>query len=233
MLEKYVHIHPEVQKSISAEEPIVALDSSIIFNNFPYPQSIEISNNISKIIRDKDVVPATMAIINGVLKIGLTEDELEFLALNKDLTISSKKLLPFIISKRLTCSTTLDISIILANMIGLNLIVTGKLMDSLDLLELSTKNIAIIGSQIKDITNDRCIANNFDNLGISVVEYNSKANSPMDIAKAIKIKHDLELNGCMLINNIEYDRFDLNDIYNNIILASDISKDLSLLNHRN
>ena len=77
MLEKYLQIHPEVRKSISAGEPVVALGSGIISRNVNYPQGIKIANDICKIIRNCGAVPATIAIIDGILKVGLTEEEIE------------------------------------------------------------------------------------------------------------------------------------------------------------
>ncbi|MGL5693259.1 MAG: pseudouridine-5'-phosphate glycosidase [Peptostreptococcaceae bacterium] len=242
MLEKYLHIHPEVQKSISSGEPIVALDSSMIFNNLNYPENIEVSNNLCKIIRNNGAIPATMAIIHGVLKIGLTEDELEFISLNKDLSFCSNKNLPFIISEKLTGTTSLDTSIIMAYMAGIKIIATSEInypkspdqcMYNLNLHELANKDITIITSKNIQLYNN----SNLDQLnafGISVIEYSSSgaSKSPMDIAKSLRIKYDLNLDGCMIVNNLENKNFDIESIYNNALLASEIAKNLSMVYQR-
>lgn len=246
MLEKYLHIHPEIQKSIFANDPVVALDSSMIFDNLHYPENIELLNNICKEIRHKGVIPATIAIINGILKIGLTETELEFLSLNKDLSSCNKNNLPFAISEKLTCTTCLDTCIILAHMAGLKLIVTGKNINSdyfnknvynMDLYEFSCKNITII-------CNDNISLDFLNNTYVPVIKYiehkddnlfpknlisHQASTSSIEIAKYLKIKYDLNLDGCMIIANSQNNNFDTKSIYNNVLLASKITKHLSTL----
>ena len=127
MLEKYLQIHPEVRKSISAGEPVVALGSDIISRNVNYPQSIKIANDICKIIRNCGAVPATIAIIDGILKVGLTEEEIELLSLSKNIANAGRKDLPFIISKKQTCSTTIAASMILASLAGIKVLATSSI----------------------------------------------------------------------------------------------------------
>lgn len=229
MLEEYLHIHPEVQKSLSANEPVIALDSSMIFDNLIYPNNVTLLNNICKLIRSNGVIPATMAIINGVLKIGLTEDEIEFLSLNKDLSSCNKKYLPFAILDKLTCTTALDTCIILADMAGLKLIITGNSIHSdsfsnnihkIDLYEFSSKNVTII-------CNDNLNLDFLNKTNILI----SSSTSTIEIAKCLKIKYDLNLHGCMIIPNKQNHDSESESMCNNALLASNIAKHLSNLTH--
>ena len=253
MLEKYLHIHPEVQNSISSGNPVIAIDSGILFNRISYPLNIEIANNISNIIRDIGAIPATTAIINGVLKVGLTNEELEFIASNKNTIKSSKKDLPFLITKKSTGFTTFTSSIILANLADIKILVTDYISNmSLEIEELSNTNISVVCSGINSLCssklNESAIKNNsvsiigyktntipiIDNLNYNLdVDYN--LDSSMCIAEALKVKFDLDLRSGFLISSSTSDKNNIGlssyieSLYNNAILASNISIDLSKL----
>ena len=99
MLKKYLQVHPEVEAAVKEGRPVVALESTIISHGMPYPQNVEMASNVENIIRENGAVPATIAIIDGVLKVGLTKEEIEFLATSKNVVKASRRDLPFIISK--------------------------------------------------------------------------------------------------------------------------------------
>ncbi|WP_276631294.1 pseudouridine-5'-phosphate glycosidase, partial [Terrisporobacter hibernicus] len=80
MLKKYLQIHPAVEAAVKEGRPVVALESTIISHGMPYPQNVEMASNVENIIRENGAVPATIAILDGVLKVGLTKEEIEFLA---------------------------------------------------------------------------------------------------------------------------------------------------------
>lgn len=229
MLEKYLQIHPEVQKSISAGEPVVALESDIISHNIPYPKNITLANDICKIIRNYGVVPATTAVIDGVLKVGLTEEEIELLALDKNVFRVNRKDLPFVISKKLTCSTTVSTSMILANLACIKVLATIDINGvhknaletfdiSSDLEELSNTNVAVVCSGIKSILDIGLTLEYLETRGVPVIGYKTnempslhtrksgfsldyKIDSSLDISKVLKIKWDLNLKGGVLIAN--------------------------------
>lgn len=246
MLEKYLHIHPEVQKAIAFGEPIVALDSSFISHGLSYPENIEHANNMCTIIRDNRVVPATIAIINGILKVGLIQDELEFLAINKNIIRANKKDLPFMISKKLTGTFTIDATIMLANLAGIKIITTYQTekfyMDTQEinnfenLHELANTEVVVVYSEVKSSLDIGLTLDPLENKNVTVIEYNTdnandlhtrkkifkidyKAHSSLEIAKALQVKWDLNLNGGVLITNAT----------NNVKLACEIAKDLSML----
>lgn len=229
MLEKYLQIHPEVRKSISAGEPVVALGSDIISRNVNYPQGIKIANDICKIIRNCGAVPATIAIIDGILKVGLTEEEIELLSLSKNIANAGRKDLPFIISKKQTCSTTIAASMILASLAGIKVLATSsiggvsrKSQDDFniyaDLHELTNTNVAVICSGINSILDIESTLKYLNVKGVPVIGYKTNelpvfyemkrgftvdynVNSSLDISKALKAKWDLNLNGGVIVAN--------------------------------
>lgn len=229
MLEKYLQIHPEVRKSISAGEPVVALGSDIISRNVNYPQSIKIANDICKIIRNCGAVPATIAIIDGILKVGLTEEEIELLSLSKNIANAGRKDLSFIISKKQTCSTTIAASMILASLAGIKVLATSsiggvskKSQDDFniyaDLHELTNTNVAVICSGINSILDIESTLKYLNVKGVPVIGYKTNelpvfyemkrgftvdynVNSSLDISKALKAKWDLNLNGGVIVAN--------------------------------
>ena len=162
MLKKYLEIHPEVQKALEEGKPVVALESTIISHGMPYPKNIEMAQNVSRIVRENGAIPATIAIINGVLKVGLTKEEIEFLGTSKDVVKASRRDLPFVISKKLNGATTVATTMILADLAGVRVFATGGIGGvhrgaqetfdiSADLQELANTNVAVICAGAKSI----------------------------------------------------------------------------------
>lgn len=98
-MKEYLNINPEVNDALKEGKPVVALESTIISHGMPYPKNVETALNVEKIIRDRGAVPATIAILKGVLKVGLTEEEIEYLGKAKDVIKTSRRDIPFIVSK--------------------------------------------------------------------------------------------------------------------------------------
>ena len=229
MLEKYLQVHPEVKKAIEAGEAVVALESTIISHGMPYPKNIEMAKNVSKIIRENGAIPATIAIIDGVLKVGLTEEEIEFLGTSKDVVKASRRDLPFIISKKLTGATTVATTMILADLAGVKVFATGGIGGvhrgaqetfdiSADLEELSNTNVAVICAGAKSILDIGLTLEYLETNGVPVVGFGTdelpafytrrsgfgvdyRVDSSMEVAEALKAKWDLNLKGGMVIGN--------------------------------
>lgn len=229
MLEKYLQLHPEVKKAIDAGEPVVALESTIISHGMPYPQNIEMAKNVSNIIRENGAIPATIAIIDGVLKVGLTEDEIKFLGTNKEVVKASRRDLPFIISKNLNGATTVATTMILANLAGIKVFATGGIGGvhrgaqetfdiSADLQELANTNVAVVCAGAKSILDIGLTLEYLETNGVTVVGFETdefpafytrksgfgvdyRVDSSIEVAKALKSKWDLNLNGGMVIGN--------------------------------
>lgn len=229
MLEKYLQVHPEVKKAIEAGEPVVALESTIISHGMPYPKNVEMAKNVSKIIRENGAIPATIAIIDGVLKVGLTEEEIEFLGTSKDVVKASRRDLPFIISKKLNGATTVATTMILADLAGVKVFATGGIGGvhrgaqetfdiSADLQELANTDVAVICAGAKSILDIGLTLEYLETNGVPVIGFGTdefpafytrksgfgvdyKVDSPIEVATALKAKWDLNLKGGMVIGN--------------------------------
>lgn len=258
MLEKYLQVHPEVQKAVAAGQPVVALESTIISHGMPYPKNVEMAKNVSKIIRDNGAIPATIAIIDGVLKVGLTTEEIEFLGTSKNVLKASRRDLPFIISKKLTGATTVATTMILANLAGVKIFATGgiggvhrgaeKTFDiSADLQELANTDVAVICAGAKSILDIGLTLEYLETNGVPVIGFGTdempafytrksgfgvdyRVDSSMEVAEALKAKWDLGLKGGMVIGNPIPEEFemDYDTITNAIESALEEAKDKNI-----
>ncbi|RDY23004.1 pseudouridine-5'-phosphate glycosidase [Romboutsia maritimum] len=246
MLEKYLQVHPEVQKAIQAGEPVVALESTIISHGMPYPKNIEMAKNVSKIIRENGAIPATIAIIDGVLKVGLTDEEIEFLGTSKNVVKASRRDLPFVIAKKLNGATTVATTMILSSLAGVKVFATGGIGGvhrkaqetfdiSADLQELANTNVAVICAGAKSILDIGLTLEYLETNGVPVVGFGTeefpafytrksgfgvdyKVDSSMEVATALKSKWDLNLKGGMVIGNPIPQEFEMDyDTINNAI----------------
>lgn len=246
MLEKYLNVHPEVKKALAEGLPVVALESTIISHGMPYPKNIEMAKTVSKIIRENGAIPATIAIIDGVLKVGLTTEEIEFLGTSKDVVKASRRDLPFIISKKLNGATTVATTMILANLAGVKVFATGGIGGvhrgaqetfdiSADLQELANTNVAVICAGAKSILDIGLTLEYLETNGVPVVGFETeefpafytrksgfgvdyKVESSLEIASALKAKWDLNLKGGMVIGNPIPKEFEMDyDTINNAI----------------
>ena len=246
MLKKYLQIHPEVEAAVKEGKPVVALESTIISHGMPYPQNVEMASRVEEIIRENGAVPATIAILDGVLKVGLTKEEIEFLATNKNVVKASRRDLHFIISKKLTGATTVATTMILADLAGVKVFATGGIggvhrgaettMDiSADLQELANTNVAVICAGAKSILDIGLTLEYLETNGVPVVGFGTdempafytrksgfgvdyRVDSSMEVAEALKAKWDLNLNGGMVIANPIPEQFEMDyDTINNAI----------------
>ncbi|MGG2468626.1 MAG: pseudouridine-5'-phosphate glycosidase [Paraclostridium dentum] len=246
MLEKYLNVHPEVKKALAEGLPVVALESTIISHGMPYPKNIEMAKTVSKIIRENGAIPATIAIIDGVLKVGLTTEEIEFLGTSKDIVKASRRDLPFIISKKLNGATTVATTMILANLAGVKVFATGGIGGvhrgaqetfdiSADLQELANTNVAVICAGAKSILDIGLTLEYLETNGVPVVGFETeefpafytrksgfgvdyKVESSLEVASALKAKWDLNLKGGMVIGNPIPKEFEMDyDTINNAI----------------
>ena len=237
MLKKYLEIHPEVQKALEEGKPVVALESTIISHGMPYPKNIEMAQNVSRIVRENGAIPATIAIINGVLKVGLTKEEIEFLGTSKDVVKASRRDLPFVISKKLNGATTVATTMILADLAGVKVFATGGIGGvhrgaqetfdiSADLQELANTNVAVICAGAKSILDIGLTLEYLETNGVPVIGFGTdefpafytrrsgfgvdyRVDSSLEVAEALKAKWDLNLNGGMVIGNPIPEQFEM------------------------
>ena len=119
MLEKYLEINPEVKHALENNIPVVALESTIISHGMPYPQNAETALKVESIVRENGGIPATIGIINGKLKVGLSPDEIELLGKEGEKVAKvSRRDIPYIVANKLNGATTVASTMIIANMAG-------------------------------------------------------------------------------------------------------------------
>ena len=120
-MNRYLDVAPEVQEALKAGKPVVALESTIISHGMPYPQNVETALNVEKIIRDGGAVPATIAIIGGRLKAGLTPEEIDYLGkTGAGITKASRRDLPILVAEGRDGATTVTTTMMIAAMAGIS-----------------------------------------------------------------------------------------------------------------
>ena len=229
MLKKYVEYSDEVKKAIEEGKPVVALESTIISHGMPYPQNIETAKACEEIIRENGAVPATTAIIGGKIKIGLSDEELEFMATSKDIIKASRRDFAYIVSRGLNGATTVASTIIASRLAGIKIFVTGGLGGvhrnaevtfdiSRDLEELAANDIMIVCAGCKSILDIGLTLEYLETKGVPVfgyqtdympafftrksefkVDYNIK--NPKEAADAAMAQWELGLEGGILLTN--------------------------------
>jgi len=229
MVQGYLDINPEVAAALKAGKAVVALESTIISHGMPYPRNVETARNVEKIIRDHGAVPATIAILKGRMKVGLSPDEIEYLGKSHDVIKCSRRDLPFILAKGLDGATTVAATMILAAMAGIRVFATGGIGGvhrgaqtsfdiSADLQELAHTNVAVICAGAKSILDIGLTLEYLETFGVPVVGFktnempafytsksgfsvNYRVDSAAELAQAMKIKCDLGLNGGLVVAN--------------------------------
>jgi pseudouridine-5'-phosphate glycosidase len=246
MMKKYLDINPEVKTALEQGKPVVALESTIISHGMPYPKNVETALNVEKIIRDKGAVPATIAILSGKLKVGLTEEEIEYLGKAPNVIKASRRDIPYIVSKKLDGATTVASTMIVASLAGIKVFATGGIGGvhrgatetfdiSADLEELANTNVAVVCAGAKSILDIGLTLEYLETHGVPVVGYQTeempafytrksgykvdyKLDTPEEIAKMLKAKWDLGLNGGMVVANPIEEQYQMDyDIITNAI----------------
>ena len=228
-LKQFMDITPEIEEAVRTGKPVVALESTILSHGMPYPENLGFAREVEKIIRAEGAVPATMAVIDGRLKAGLTEEELVRMCEAKDVLKVSRRDLPIVVAKKLTGATTVSTTMILANLAGVHVFATGGIggvhrggedsMDiSADLQELAHTPVAVVCAGAKMILDIGRTLEYLETMGVPVlgldtddfpafycrrsgfgVDYNAK--TPADVAAIAKAKWDMGLGGGLLIGN--------------------------------
>ncbi|WP_368298250.1 pseudouridine-5'-phosphate glycosidase [Cytobacillus firmus] len=229
MLEKWLEYSEEVLEAKKANKPVVALESTIISHGMPYPQNVQTAKEVEEIIRKNGAVPATIAILNGKIKIGLSDEELEFLAQSKEVEKASRRDLPYLVAKKKNGATTVAATMICAELAGIEVFVTGGIggvhreaettMDiSADLQELAMTNVAVICAGAKSILDIGLTLEYLETHGVPVVGFetdvlpafytrtspfnvNYRVDTAQEAAEMIRTKWELGLKGGVVIAN--------------------------------
>ncbi len=222
-----LEVTPEIGAALAAGRPVVALESTIISHGMPYPQNVEMARNVEAVIRRGGAVPATIAMMNGKIKIGLTEADLLALARADDVVKVSRRDMADVIAKRKMGATTVAATMICAAMAGIKFFVTGGLggvhrgyQDTLDasadLEELANSDVTVICAGAKAILDLPRTMEYLETKGVPVIGYGTdylpafyskdsaiklrhRADSAAEVAALVHSKDLLGLKGGLLV----------------------------------
>lgn len=241
---QFLKISDEVASALADNRPVVALESTIISHGMPYPQNVQTARRVEQIARENGCVPATVAVINGVLTVGCNDGEIELLGKKGTSVIKvSRRDLPIVVAKGADGATTVAGTMYACSLAGIDVFATGgiggahrhadKTMDiSADLDELAQTSVAVVCAGAKSILDIGLTLECLETRGVPVIGYKTddmpafytqksgfktdyRLDSAKEIAAAIRAKKELKLNGGMLIVNPIPDEYSLDPDYIN------------------
>ncbi len=229
MLERYMDIKDEVKKALDQGRAVVALESTIISHGMPYPENIISAKKSEALIREAGAVPATIAVIKGRIKIGLTEEDLDHMGRDSEIAKVSRRDMALVMAKGMDGATTVATTMLCSERAGIKVFATGGIGGvhrkgqetfdiSADLMELAGTNVGVVSAGVKSILDIGLTLEYLETQGVPVVGYKTgnfpafytrdsgfkvdyQVDSPKEIAQALKIKWDLGLKGGMVIAN--------------------------------
>ncbi|GAB3456034.1 pseudouridine-5'-phosphate glycosidase [Massilia terrae] len=228
-MHSYLLLSPEVAAARAAGKPVVALESTIISHGMPYPQNVQTAREVEQVIRDAGAVPATIAIIDGRICIGLSNEQLELLGTAKDAMKVSRRDLAYALALRKLGATTVAATMICAELAGIQVFVTGGIGGvhrgaetsfdiSADLQELAHTSVAVVCAGVKSILDIGLTLEYLETYGVPVISVGQpgfpafftrdsgfKADFQIDgaheQAQFIRTKWDLGLKGGVVVSN--------------------------------
>ena len=229
-MNKFLDIHPEVAQALAEGKPVVALESTIISHGMPYPQNVQTALEVERIIRENGAVPATIAVIGGRLKAGLSTEEIEYFGKKgQGIAKASRRDLAVLCTRGEDGATTVTTTMIIAHMAGIKIFATGGIggvhrgaettMDiSADLEELGQTPVMVVCAGAKSILDLGLTLEYLETKGVPVVGYQTKElpafytrssgfqvdyrmDTPEELAKAFKTQNDMGFKGGMLVAN--------------------------------
>ncbi|WP_039031049.1 pseudouridine-5'-phosphate glycosidase [Leclercia adecarboxylata] len=227
---EFLQISPEVQDALNNNKPVVALESTIISHGMPFPQNAQTALEVEDAIRQQGVIPATIAIIHGVMKVGLSKEEIELLGREGHaVTKVSRRDLPFVVAAGINGATTVASTMIIAAMAGIKVFATGGIGGvhrgaehtfdiSADLQELAKTNVAVVCAGAKSILDLGLTTEYLETNGVPLIGYQTQSlpaffcrTSPFEvsirldsaeaIARAMAVKWQTGLNGGLVVAN--------------------------------
>ncbi len=225
-----IHIHPEVLHALKNHQAVVALESTIISHGMPYPENVEMANTCEAIIRKQGSVPATIAIINGVMTIGLTGAQIELLAkLGPQAMKVSTRDIPYAISQKKTGALTVAATVIACENVGIFFFATGGIGGvhrgaettfdvSADLIELSKRSVCVVSAGMKSILDLEKTLEYLETHGVPVIGYQTdylpafyvprsshrlelRLDTPKEVARFLDAKWSFPLPGGVILAN--------------------------------
>ena len=229
-MNKYLDISPEVRAALDEGRPVVALESTIISHGMPYPRNVETALLVEQTIRDNGAVPATIAVIGGRLKAGLSHEEIEYLGkTGRGVAKASRRDLPALVARGADGATTVTTTMIIAHMAGIRVFATGGIggvhrgaevtMDiSADLEELAQTPVMVVCAGAKSILDLGLTLEYLETKGVPVIGYGTdelpafytrhsgfgvdyRVDSPEELAAMFRAQRELDYKGGMLVTN--------------------------------
>jgi len=226
----FLAIAPEVEAALADNKPVVALESTIIAHGMPYPLNAQTALEVEEVIRQKGCVPATIAILDGKMKVGLFPQDIERLGQGgQEIAKVSRRDLPFILANGKPGATTVASTMIIAALAGIKVFATGGIGGvhrgaaasfdiSADLQELARTNVAVVCAGAKSILDLGLTSEYLETFGVPLIGYQTKSlpafftrtsafdvaitlQTPSEIAKAMAVKWALGLEGGLVIAN--------------------------------
>ena len=225
----YLSITPEIKQALKEGKPVVALESTILSHGMPYPENLEFAHKVEEIIRGEGAIPATTAIINGQLKVGLNAEELELMCKGDNIAKASRRDMAVYIATNQVAATTVATTMMIADMAGIRVFATGGIggvhryaqetMDiSADLQELANTKVCVVSAGCKSILDIGLTLEYLETFGVPVLGFNTdkfpafycddsgfnvdyNAKDAKMVAKIMKTKWDLGLKGGIILAN--------------------------------
>ncbi len=226
----YLDISPEVREALAEGKPVVALESTIISHGMPYPKNVETALLVEQTIRENGAVPATIAVIGGRLKAGLSHEEIEYLGkAGRNVAKASRRDLPALVARKADGATTVATTMIIANLAGIQIFATGGIggvhrgaevtMDiSADLEELAQTPVMVVCAGAKSILDLGLTLEYLETKGVPVIGYGTeelpafytrksgfgvdyRVDSPEELAAFFRAQRGLDYKGGMLVTN--------------------------------
>ena len=229
-MNRYLDIAPEVQEALANGKPVVALESTIISHGMPYPQNVKTALQVEKIIRENGAVPATIAVIGGRMKAGLTAEEIDYLGkTGAGVAKASRRDLPVLVALGRDGATTVTTTMMIAHMAGISVFATGGIggvhrgaettMDiSADLEELAQTPVMVVCAGAKSILDLGLTLEYLETKGVPVIGFGTeelpafytrksgfgvdyRVDSPAELAAMFTAQRELGYKGGMLVTN--------------------------------
>ena len=214
-------IHPEVAEAIAADRPVVALESTIVSHGLPRPDNLTVARRVEHLVRERGATPATVAVLDGVVHVGLDDSQLTEVACRDDIVKASARDLPVVVAAGGSAATTVAATAVVSARAGIEVFATGGIGgvhrlaheswdESADLVALARTAICVVCAGVKSILDVPATLERLETLGVAVLGFGTKAfpgfyltdsghrldwrvDSPADVAEVLRARRELGL----------------------------------------
>jgi pseudouridine-5'-phosphate glycosidase len=220
-----LNIHPKIKTALERNQAVVALESTLITHGFPAPENVEIAQAIEAAVRAAGAIPATIAVLGGEITVGLTPEQLQYLASAKHVRKCSRRDLPLVVARKEDGATTVAGTMIIAAWAGIRIFATGGIGgvhrgqpfdESADLMELGRTSITVVCAGAKAILDLPLTLEVLETRGVPVIGYQTdelpafysrhsglpidiRVDTPSEVADIIRAREEMDLNGGILV----------------------------------